>query len=79
MRTTRSSITLIIIKKQALIFLLHLSGYSVSVFAALTTAKQDYQPFEDESSFSTNKAIGMFETSNDILVTPDLAETPVYQ
>lgn len=51
----------------------------MSVFAVLTTAKQDSQPFEDESSFSTNKAIGLFETSNDILVTPDLAETPVYQ
>lgn len=51
----------------------------MSVFAVLITAKQDSQPFEDESSFSTNKAIGLFETSNDTLVTLDLAETPVYQ
>lgn len=38
-------------------------------FATLIIAKQDCQPFEDESSFSRNKAIGLFKSSNDIFVT----------
>lgn len=69
-RTRKSSITFIFfIKKQALICLLHLNGYSMSVFATLITAKQERQSFEDESSFSRNKVIGLFETSSDIFAT----------
>lgn len=68
-RTIKSSITFFLIKKQALICLLHLNGYGASVFAALWTAKQDCQPFEDESSFSRSKVIALFETSHYIFVT----------